>query len=74
MAVLAPGCMHDELGERGMSLSVMARASVIGIPPGRKYPQTNGWIFWQFVDVNGSVKPLDVLRQRYYSRDASTSA
>jgi hypothetical protein len=26
------------------------------------------------VDVNGSVKPLDVLRQRYYSRDASTSA
>jgi hypothetical protein len=52
----------------------MARASVIGIPPGRKYPQTNGWIFWQFVDVNGSVKPLDVLRQRYYSRDASTSA
>ena len=39
----------------------MARASVIGIPPVVKYPQTNGWIFWQFVDVNGSVKSLDVL-------------
>lgn len=50
----------------------MARASIIGTPPGRKFPQTNGWTFWQFVDTDDSVKPLDVLRQRYYSRDAST--
>jgi hypothetical protein len=52
----------------------MARASVIGIPPGRKYPQTNGWIFWQFVDADGGVKPLDVLRQRYYSRGVTTNS
>jgi hypothetical protein len=50
----------------------MARASIIGTRPGQKYPPTNGWIFWQFVDADGSVKPLDVLRQRYYSHDANT--
>jgi hypothetical protein len=46
----------------------MARASVIGTPPGRKFPQTNGWTFWHFVDADSRAKPLDVLRQRYYSR------
>jgi hypothetical protein len=25
-----------------------APAAVIGSPPGRKYPQTNGWTFWRF--------------------------
>jgi hypothetical protein len=48
-----------------------ARASIIGIPPGRKYPQTNGWTFWEFVDVDGRPIPLDVLRQRYYGRGVS---
>jgi hypothetical protein len=48
-----------------------ARASIVGIPPGRKYPQTNGWTFWHFVDANGRVKPLDELRQRYYSRSVA---
>jgi hypothetical protein len=52
----------------------IARASIIGTPPGRKFPQTNGWTFWQFVDADGSVKPLDILRQRYYSRGVTTDS
>jgi hypothetical protein len=44
-----------------------ARASIVGSRPGRKYPQTNGWTFWQFVDADGQAKPLDVLRQRYHA-------
>ncbi len=46
----------------------MARASIIGIPVGRKYPQTNGWTFWQFIDADGQARPLDVLRQRYHQQ------
>ncbi len=42
----------------------MARASVIGAPPGRKYPQTNGWTFWRFHDRDGQVRELNVLRER----------
>jgi Restriction Enzyme Adenine Methylase Associated/Type I restriction enzyme R protein N terminus (HSDR_N) len=56
------------LGKTYDSLSTsaaMARFSIIGAPHGRKYPQTNGWVFWRFVDENGRVKPIDVLRQRY---------
>jgi hypothetical protein len=51
------------------SLSIaagVARASVIGAPPGRKYPQTNGWTFWRFKDANGELKPVDCLRQRHF--------
>jgi hypothetical protein len=51
-----------------------ARASIIGSPPGRKYPQTNGWEFWQFVDEDGQPKPLDALRQRYFESQPRTSA
>jgi hypothetical protein len=55
------------LGQTFDSLSTsagIARASIIGTPPGRKYPQTNGWVFWRFRDSDGSIKSLDVLRQR----------
>lgn len=51
------------------SLSVaagVARATVIGAPPGRKYPQTNGWTFWRFKDADGQLKPVDCLRQRHF--------
>jgi hypothetical protein len=48
-----------------------ARASIIGSRPGRKFPQTNGWTFWEFVDVDGQVKPLDELRQRFYAAGAN---
>ena len=43
----------------------MARKSVIGFPPGRKYPQTNGWMFWHFKDADGTIQEMDVLRKRY---------
>ncbi len=42
----------------------IARMSIIGAPPGRGHPQTNGWSFWRFRDEDGGVKPLDVLRRR----------
>jgi hypothetical protein len=56
------------LGETFDSLSTSAgaaRASIIGAPPGRRYPQTNGWVFWRFRDNDGRSKPLDFLRQRF---------
>ena len=56
------------LGQTFDSLSTsagVARASIIGTPPGRKHPQTNGWTFWRFRDSDGLVKRLDVLRQRF---------
>jgi len=44
----------------------MARKSVIGAPEGRDYPQTNGWTFWQYRDVEtGTLHLIDELRQRY---------
>ena len=56
------------LGETYKSVSVaaaMARLSVIGPSPGRKYPQTNGWTFWRFQDVDGQQHELSVLRERF---------
>lgn len=57
-------------GARYESLSTAAgraRRSVLGPDPGgRPYPQTNGWTFWRFQDVEGQWRELDVLRQRYY--------
>jgi hypothetical protein len=50
----------------------VARSSIIGAPPGREYPQTNGWIFWRFRDKDGQIRLLDVLRQRLHaSREPS---
>jgi hypothetical protein len=46
----------------------VARASIIGAPPGREFPATNGWVFWKFRDEDGGVKNLDVLRQRYQGK------
>ena len=46
----------------------MARRSVVGSPPGRKYPQTNGWTFWRFTDAAGAEHTIDDLRQRYIKR------
>jgi len=57
------------------SLSVaagMARASVIGTPPGRKYPNTNGWTFWQFKDNDGQLKVIDCLQQRQFQSEQRT--
>jgi len=56
-------------GERYNSLSIagaMARKSIIGAPPGRRYPQTNGWTFWRYHDTEtGKLEKIDLLRQRY---------
>lgn len=56
-------------GESYDSLSTaagMARKSVIGSPPDRPYPQTNGWTFWQYRDQEtGKLRPIDDLRKRY---------
>ncbi|MFX0201970.1 MAG: hypothetical protein ACFFCW_38150, partial [Candidatus Hodarchaeota archaeon] len=56
-------------GEHYSSLSTaggIARKSVIGAPPGREYPQTNGWTFWKYQDTEtGKLEEVDLLRQRY---------
>jgi len=46
----------------------MARKQVIGAPPDRAYPQTNGWTFWQYRDDKGDLQELQVLRQSYLDR------
>lgn len=58
------GTTYDSLSTAGG----MARKSVVGAPPGREYPQTNGWGFWRVRDTGGSLVLLDVLRQRHFTR------
>ena len=43
----------------------MARKSIIGAPPGRDYPQTNGWTFWRYRDEQGQLHKIDALRQQF---------
>jgi hypothetical protein len=58
------GC-YDSLSTAGG----MARKSVIGTPEGRPYPQTNGWIFWQFRDPKaGTLRDMDSLRQEFLAQ------
>jgi len=56
-------------GESFDSLSTaggMARKTVIGAPPDRPYPQTNGWTFWQFQDPRtGELRDMDSLRVEF---------
>ena len=56
-------------GETYRSLSLaaaFARKTIIGAPSGRKYPQTNGWVFWKYRDwETGRLEEIDLLRQRY---------
>lgn len=55
------------------SLSIsagMARRSVIGDIPGRKYPPTNGWTFWRFRDSDGTSRELSVLRERLAEKNS----
>jgi Restriction Enzyme Adenine Methylase Associated len=53
--------------------AAMARRSVIGAPPGRKYPQTNGWTFWQFREGAGQLQELSVLRERLVAAAGQSS-
>lgn len=59
--VLWDGAVFDSLS----TAAGMARKSIIGAPPGREYPQTNGWGFWRFRDSDGRLVPVDELRQRH---------
>lgn len=43
----------------------MARATIVGTPPGKEYPATNGWDFWQFKDRDGQLREINFLRQQY---------
>lgn len=63
------GCVSVD-GERYDSLSTaagMARKSVIGAPPDREFPSTNGWTFWCHRDDAGKLQPIDGLRQTFLS-------
>jgi hypothetical protein len=58
-------------GTRYDSLSLaggMARKSIVGAPPGREYPPTNGWTFWRYRRADGTLGPLDELRRELYER------
>jgi len=44
----------------------MARKTIMGETPGRAYPQTNGWTFWEFQAVDGSRRQLDTLRRELF--------
>jgi hypothetical protein len=46
----------------------MARKSVVGSPPGRAYPQTNGWTFWEYRTDDGALLQLDDLRRQFHER------
>ena len=58
------GTTYDSLS----TAAGMARKSIVGSPPGRGYPQTNGWTFWRFRDTDGRLVFVDALRQRHLAR------
>jgi len=62
--VMFAGESYDSLSTAGG----MARKQVIGAPPDRPYPQTNGWTFWQYRDDKGDLHELQVLRKSYLER------
>lgn len=62
--IVFDGQPYDSLSTAGG----MARKSVIGSPPGRAYPQTNGWTFWRCRRADGSLGMLDELRRQLHER------
>ena len=50
----------------------MARKSVVGEKPGRPYPQTNGWTFWEYRAQDGSRRLIDALRRELHERKVVT--
>jgi hypothetical protein len=63
--VYVDGIAYDSLS----TAAGMARKSVIGAPPGREYPQTNGWTFWMCrVSTTDQKAPIDEVRQQYLAR------
>ncbi len=68
--IAADGCVRfaEESYDSLSTAGGMARKSVIGAPPGRPYPQTNGWSFWLCRDSAGELCSVDDLRQEYLKR------
>ena len=65
-SVTVDGKPYDSLS----TAAGMARKSVIGTPSGRKYPQTNGLTFWQYLDVEANkLREIDFLRQRHLKKN-----
>jgi len=62
--IVFDGAAYDSLSTAGG----MARRSVVGDKPGRAYPQTNGWTFWEFRAADGSRRQLDTLRRELHER------
>jgi hypothetical protein len=62
--IVFAGAVCDSLSMAGG----MARTSVVGPYPGRDYPQTNGWTFWEYRGPDGTLHPLDELRREFYER------
>lgn len=62
--VVFGGTAYDSLSTAGG----MARKSVVGSPPGRAYPQTNGWTFWEYRAADGARAQLDTLRRELHER------
>ncbi len=61
-AVVVAGESYDSLS----TAAGMARKSVVGAPPNRPYPPTNGWQFWQYRDKqSGELRDMDHLRKKY---------
>ncbi len=62
--VVFGGVVYDSLSTAGG----MARKTIVGSPPGRAYPQTNGWTFWEYETADGRRRPLDDLRRQLFER------
>lgn len=62
--IVVDGAAYDSLSIAGG----MARKSIVGDTPGRAYPPTNGWTFWEFRASDGSQRQLDTLRREVHER------
>jgi hypothetical protein len=62
--VVFAGEAYDSLSTAGG----MARKQVVGAPPDRPYPQTNGWTFWHFRNEQGQSQEIEALRKGYIER------
>jgi hypothetical protein len=62
--IVFAGQVYDSVSTAGG----MARKSVVGSPPGRAYPQTNGWTFWEYRTGDGALHQLDDLRRQFHER------
>jgi len=69
VAVIQQNGKVEFAGEQYDSLSTaagMACKTVIGSPPDRPYPPTNGWTFWQYRDrETGELHEMDQVRKQY---------